>query len=245
MSKTAMFVSLNKAMSLPQASYQDYDQLGDPDLDKKLVSAGFESAVIVNNQPSSTGLAYACTKSILYTCIGIVVENKTTGITALAHLRWCPAKGLMKLFDLMSSEGDELEIHLIGANVPVNGVTLQEATTKWSEEMQDLLDVINNRENTTLKTFDVGRKPHPAAFAVVKVDGKTAFVRGTKDISCDDDTEEFREHDFACQYPFRNIEEPKLPIGNLRNAEFFDLTYDVTNKEIEKIALWRSATHFR
>jgi len=228
-----MSINLEMAMAMPQANYLVREQVDNPKLSEQLVSAGFESAVIVDNQPKAQGFSYACTKSILYTCLGIVVENKTTGITALAHLRGHTAEGLQKLFELTSKGGDALEVHLIGANVPINGCTLVEGAAKWLAEMQKILDVVNLRDNTVLSTFDVGNKPHPATFAVVKVNGATEFIRGTRDVTSNEEAMEFMDREYTEECPFRYVAAPRLETGNRRNAIFFDLTYDVTDQVLE------------
>ena len=222
---------LISALQLPQAQYHEPTDINLPNGGSSFVAARFESAVIhghSNNSDVQRAVQGVCSTE-LYTCTGVLLHNRDTQTLAMCHLRAYPDLALRKIINSNGFIGHEIDMHVVGANLPLNGNSYDRAEKVWVKEMCGLLEVVRANPNISLKTFDVGTKPHPITFGATISAGNLILIRGTQNVVCDEDTDFVRTFEYAYSAPFRNAMKPINNDGMRLSVDHpVHITYDDT-----------------
>ncbi len=123
-------------------------------------------------------------------CTGIAIRNKKTKDLLIGHNVMLSVHEYKKFVAQVRKNDDEqLEIHIIGAQVNKRDPA---DFSLWKEGLEQLVIAIAQTPNATIKTFDVGNKPHPSDFAVDARNGR--LIRGTPDIEANVPKAELKEY---------------------------------------------------
>lgn len=227
----AQNLTLQTALALPQAAYVRPEAVK---LSGRNMISAHMDAVVITNPTSLRPIPYTDGFS---TCTCIAVKNIKTGAIALGHIPTYPAEALERMIPLIRrGEKDKLEVHVIGACEIPDKYHVDKNV--WQHTMQALVDVMNRTPNATLKTFDVGTKPHPDGVAVTQnAQGETVLVRSSRDYTSIEDMDRWLNDPPAKNAPViediidipdkrEMIEPPTPPAFCTTSEEPFCVTYD-------------------
>ncbi len=144
-------MTLAQAHALPSGNYRNPERTNLDDSDIAIVDM---YVIAITDAKSDRPILGT---NALDTCTAVIVHNKKNKSVGVAHVDHHPADALLTLIShLRSNATDLLEVHVLGMNVYNEMDKIM-----FNGQALDLLNTLAGISNATLKTFDLGVKPHP------------------------------------------------------------------------------------